>query len=396
MKNSLGIAVLAAAVALTGCAKKENANVDPNTLVVTIGHAAPLTGSQAHLGKDNENGARLAIDELNAQGLTIGGKKVRFELKSEDDQADPRQATTVAQRFIDAKVNGIIGHLNSGTSIPTASIYARAGLPQISPSATSLQYTAQGYKTTFRVMANDGQQGKVLGQYAIEDMKAKRIAIIDDRTAYGQGLADEFEKAVKASGATVVAREFTSDQANDFTAILTAIKGKQPDLLFFGGMDPQAAPMVKQMKALGLSAPFLGGDGVHTDQFLRVAGANGDGVTASLPGLPVDKMPRGPEFQQKFTPKYGRIELYAPYVYDAVMVMADAMKRANSVDPAKYLPELAKTSYDGVTAKISFDGKGDLASGAITVYRVTNGQWQPMKTIGGAAAPAPVTAATAK
>jgi branched-chain amino acid transport system substrate-binding protein len=303
-----------------------------------IGHAAPLTGPQAHLGKDNENGVRLAIDELNTQGLTIGGQKVKFELESEDDQADPRIATTVAQKFVDDKVNGVIGHLNSGTTIPTSRIYNDAGLVQISPSATNPKYTQQGYKGAYRVMANDVQQGQVLGQFAVNDLAAKKIAIIDDRTAYGQGLADEFEKAAKAAGGSIVVREFTNDKASDFTAILTKIKGTAPDLVFYGGMDGQGAPMAKQMQTLGLKAKFLGGDGIHTAEFMKLAGAAAEGVTASLPGVPLESMPHGPDFKQRFESKYGVIQLYAPYCYDAMMVMADAMKRANSVEPAKYLP----------------------------------------------------------
>ncbi len=234
MKNLFALSILAAAVALTACSKKPEETTPAagaattsasGATIIKIGHAAPLTGPQAHLGKDNENGVRLAVDELNAKGLTIGGQKVQFELHSEDDQADPRIATTVAQKFVDDKVNVMIGHLNSGTTIPASRIYNDAGLVQISPSATNPKYTQQGYKGAFRVMANDVQQGKVLGEFAVKDMAAKKIAIIDDRSAYGQGLADEFEKAAKAAGGNIVMHEFTNDKASDFTAILTKIKG---------------------------------------------------------------------------------------------------------------------------------------------------------------------------
>ena len=389
MNKLLSISLLAAAVAVTGCSKKEeaakidtaSATASTGALVVKIGHASPLTGPQAHLGKDNENGVRMAIEELNAKGVSIAGQKVQFELLSEDDQADPRIATTVAQKFVDDKVSGIIGHLNSGTTIPTSRIYNDAGLVQISPSATNPKYTQQGYKGAFRVMANDVQQGKVLGEFAVKDMAAKKIAIIDDRTAYGQGLADEFEKAAKAAGGNIVMHEFTNDKASDFTAILTKIKGVAPDLVFYGGMDGQGAPMAKQMQTLGLKAQFLGGDGIHTAEFMKLAGAAAEGVTASLPGVPLEQMPHGAEFKQKFEGKYGKIQLYAPYCYDAMMVMAEAMQRANSIEPAKYLPEIAKTNYNGVTANIKFDTKGDLDGGSITVYRVVKGEWQVLKTV---------------
>lgn len=389
MNKLLSISLLAAAVAVTGCSKKEEAakteattaNTGTGGLVVKIGHASPLTGSQAHLGKDNENGVRMAIEELNAKGVSIAGQKVQFELLSEDDQADPRIATTVAQKFVDDKVSGIIGHLNSGTTIPTSRIYNDAGLVQISPSATNPKYTQQGYKGAFRVMANDVQQGKVLGEFAVKDMAAKKIAIIDDRTAYGQGLADEFEKAAKAAGGNIVVHEFTNDKASDFTAILTKIKGVAPDLVFYGGMDGQGAPMAKQMQTLGLKAQFLGGDGIHTAEFMKLAGAAAEGVTASLPGVPLEQMPHGADFKQRFETKYGKIQLYAPYCYDAMMVMAEAMQRANSIEPVKYLPEIAKTNYSGVTANIKFDAKGDLDGGSITVYRVVKGEWQVLKTV---------------
>src|SRR5262245_26851280 len=262
---------------LAGCGKEASTG-GPKT--IKIGQVAPLTGPQAHLGKDNDNGARLAIEELNAQGVTIAGAKVKFELVSEDDQADPKTGTIVATKLVDAKVAGVIGHLNSGTTIPASKIYNDAGIPQISPSATAVAVTAQGYKGIFRTMANDAQQGKVLGEFAIKS-GAKKIAIIDDRTAYGQGLADEFEKAVKAGGATVVTREFTDDKKTDFRAILTSIKGKSPDLVFFGGMDTQAGPMAAQLKSLAIKAKFLGGDGAQSMEFIKLAGPAAEGVIAS-------------------------------------------------------------------------------------------------------------------
>ena len=381
MKYTRHLLCLMGALGLGACGDGGSKTAASAELIVKVGHAAPMTGPQAHLGKDNENGVRLAIDELNANPPVIGGKPVKFELLSEDDQADPRIATTVAQKFIDEKVHAIIGHLNSGTTIPASRIYADAQIPQISPSATNVRYTQQGFKNAFRVMANDAQQGSVLGKFAVGEMQAKNIAIIDDRTSYGQGLADEFEKAAVAAGATVVGHEFTTDKSTDFTAILTKIKGLNADLLFFGGMDAQGAPMVKQMRTLGLTLPFLGGDGVHTAEFMALAGEAAEGVTASLPGVPLEAMPHGSEFQQKFEAKYGKIQLYAPYCYDAVMVLAAAMKKADSIEPATFLPAIASTQHDGVTSQIRFDDKGDLVGGAITLYRIENGAWKSLATI---------------
>lgn len=369
---------------LSGCEKSSTIDKSASSeLVVRIGASAPLTGPQAHLGKDNENGTRMAIDDANAKDIVIGGRKVHFELISEDDQADPKTATIVAQKLVDNKVSGVIGHMNSGTSIPASKIYNDNGIVQISPSATAVNYTAQGFKTTFRVMANDAQQGRVLGEYAAKTLSAKNIAVIDDRTAYGQGLADEFIKAAQANGAKIVAHEYTNDKAMDFTAVLTVVKGKKPDLLFYGGMVPQAGPMAKQLKALALNVKFMTGDGGFTPEFITLAGDAAEGVYATLPGVTLDKMPGGKEFEKRFVAKYGAIQLYAPYCYDAVNIMIAAMQKAGSADPAKYLPALAGIFYDGVTAKIQFDEKGDLKGGAITMYQVKGGKWQPLETLGG-------------
>ncbi|MDQ1362856.1 MAG: branched-chain amino acid transport system substrate-binding protein [Pseudomonadota bacterium] len=363
---------------LTACSKKDS---DDGITVVRIGSVSPLTGAQTHIGKDNENGARLAVDEINAQGLTLGGKPVQLELLSEDDAADPKTATLVAQKLVDNSVVAVVGHLNSGTSIPASKIYSDNGVPQVSPSATAVKYTAQGYKTAFRVMANDAQQGAVLGQYAVTKLNAKRVALIDDRSAYGQGLADEVEKAVIAAGGQIVDRQYTSDKATDFAAILTAIKGKSPDLVFYGGMDPQAGPMARQMKSLGLNAQLLGADGMQNINFLKLAGIDAENAIASSPGLTLDVMPGGITFKQNFNARYGDIEVYAPYAYDAVQVIVAAMKRADSFEPAKILAELPKTDYAGVTGQIKFDAKGDILNGAVTLYQVKNGAWVALETI---------------
>jgi branched-chain amino acid transport system substrate-binding protein len=378
-------------IALAGCGKSEKISaVSSDEMVVKIGAAGPLTGPQAHIGKDNEYGTLMAIDDANAKGVVIGGKKAHFELISEDDQTDPKTATIVAQKLVDAKVNGVIGHLNSGTSIPASAIYFKNGIPQISPSATAVKFTAQGYSTAFRVMTNDAQQGKALGEFATGVLGMKTIAVIDDRTAYGQGLADEFVKSAEANGAKIIAREYTTDKSVDFTAVLTSIKGKQPDLVFFGGMDPQGVPMVKQMRALGMKTQFMMGDGGYTPKLIELGGGAEDGTYASLPGVPLDKMPNGRDFSKRYEARFHQpIQLYAPYCYDAVNVMIAAMQKAGSAEPAKYLPEVGKVELDGVTAKIGFDEKGDIKGGAVTIYQVRKGQWQAVQTMGGIPAAKP-------
>jgi branched-chain amino acid transport system substrate-binding protein len=366
------LAILALAVFLSACAKKDDG-------VIRIGHVAPLSGPSAHLGKDNENGAQMAIDELNAAGVTINGRKVTLELMKEDDAGDPKQGTAVAQKLVDAKVAGVIGHLNSGTTIPASKLYSDAGIPEISPSATNPKYTRQGFKTAFRVVADDVHLGSTLGNYAVQTLKARNIAVIDDRTAYGQGVAEEFTKAAEAAGAKIVAKEFTTDKATDFNAILTSIKGKAPDVVFFGGMDSVAGPMLKQMKSLGVKAKFMGGDGACTTDMIRFAGdALGDEQVfcAEAGGVEGSDKAGMDEFLAKYKAKYqADVKLYAPYVYDATKVLVAAMVKANSSDPAKYLPVLAATSgYKGVTGPISFDEKGDIKHGALTLMTYKGGQ----------------------
>ncbi|QZA77458.1 branched-chain amino acid ABC transporter substrate-binding protein [Deefgea tanakiae] len=400
MKIASYTLIAAAIVGLSACGKQapvatETAASAPvvdsaanNADVIKIGNAAALTGPAAHFGKDIENGVQLAMDEINAAGgVDIAGKKMKLVMISEDDQGDPKTATNVAQRFVDAKVAGVIGHMNSGTTIPASKIYSDAGIVQISPSATAVAYTNQGFKTAFRVMANDAQQGKVLGQYAVNKLGAKKIAIVDDRTAYGQGLADEFEIAAKAAGAEIVKREFTNNQETDFNAVLTSIKSAKPDLIFYGGMDAQAAPLKKQAKKLGVTAKVMGGDGAQTPEFIKLAGGDADGMFATSPGTPKDQLAGGKAFLETYKTKFGTdVQLYSPYSYDSVHVMVKAMQEAGSTEPAKYLPKLAAVKHNGVTGPISFDAKGDINDGAITVYTVKDGKWEILEVVGGAAA----------
>ena len=330
------VAVAAVVLTMVACGKKDGGGPQ----VIKIGHVGPTSGAIAHLGKDNENGAKMAIEELNAAGIKIGDKPVKFELLAEDDAADPKQGTAAAQKLVDAKVQGVIGHLNSGTTIPASQLYNAAGIPQISPSATNPKYTRQGYAGAFRVVADDVHLGGTLGKYAVETLKGKSIAVIDDRTAYGQGVAEEFEKAVKAAGGNLVAHEFTTDKASDFKAILTTLKGKKPDIVFFGGMDAIAGPMLKQMKQLGITAKFMGGDGICTAELAKLAaeGMSDDNVYCAEAGGVEGEQKAGMEkFRADFKTKYNaEVQVYAPYVYDAVKVMAQAMVTAGSSDPAKY------------------------------------------------------------
>jgi branched-chain amino acid transport system substrate-binding protein len=349
-------------------------------IVVKLGHVAPLTGPQAHYGKDNENGAKMAIADLNAKGWTLGGKKVKWELMSEDDAADPKQGTLVAQKLVDAKVAGVIGHLNSGTTIPASKIYSDAGTPQITPSATNPKYTQNGYKTAFRNIANDNALGAALAMHATKKLSLKDIAVIDDRTAYGQGVADVFKKTATANGAKIIAEQFTNDKATDFRAILTAVKAKNPQAVFYGGMDAQAGVMLKQMKEMGINVPLMGGDGICTVELMKIGGdAVGKNVVCAEGGEALSKMPGGPAFEKRYKETYkADIQVYAPYVYDAVMAMATAINTAQSNEGMKVVAALQKLNMDGVTGKISFEGSGELKNAAVTLNTYDGGKKMPL------------------
>ena len=351
--------------------------------VIRIGSAAPVSGPAAHQGKDTENGARLAIEDLNARGAQIAGKAVRWELLAEDDASDPKQGTAVAQKLVDAGVAAVVGHLNSGTTVPASKIYHSAGIGQISPAATTPIYTHQGFKTAFRVVANDDLVGRTLARYAVQTLHAKKIAVIDDRTAFGQGLADQFVKGIKAlqgerGGATVTSRQFTTDKSTDFNAILTQIRAGKPDVIFYGGMDAVAGPMLKQMKALGIAAKFVSGDGVCSEKLPLLAGdALGDDLVtcAVAGGVEGSREVAYTAFTERYRQRFQLpVQTYAPYAYDAVMVFAAAMQAAKSADPARYLPALRTLRHQGVTGEIAFDANGDLRNAALTLYTYRAGK----------------------
>jgi branched-chain amino acid transport system substrate-binding protein len=374
MSFALKASVLAAATLLAATAGAQE-------MVVKIGHVAPISGAQAHYGKDNENGARMAVEDLNAKGVTIGGKKVKFELVPEDDAADPKQGTAAAQKLCDQKVNAVVGHLNSGTTIPASKIYNDCGIPEISPSATNPAYTQNGYKTAFRLLANDNALGAGLAYYAAKE-GLKKIAVIDDRTAYGQGVAGVFKKTAQAKGMQIVDEQYTTDKATDFMAILTAIKSKNPDGVFYGGMDPQAGPMLRQMSQLGMNnVKFFGGDGICTAKLAELSGGAPTlgNVVCAEGGVSIEKMPGGKAWKDRYDKKYpGQFQVYSPYTYDAVMVFANAMEQCKSADPKVYLPCLQKTDYKGVTTRVQFESDGELKNPAITLYQYKDGKKVPL------------------
>ena len=390
MNKTVSITLLAAAVGtLVGCGeqkpapKAEKAAAAPAAgLEVKIGHVGPLTGGIAHLGKDNENGARLAVEEANAAGIKIDGKAAKFTLLAEDDQADPKVGTTVAQKLVDAKVAGVVGHLNSGTSIPASPIYSQAGIPVISGSATNPKLTEQGYKTQFRVVGRDDQQGPAVASYLAANNKPKLVAVIDDATAYGEGIANEVEKTLKAAGIKTLPREKGTDKTTDWKAILTKLRGRGPDAVFYGGMDATGGPLLKQGRELGMKAVFSFGDGACTDEMAKLAGPAAEGLLCSQAGIPAQAADK--RFLEAYKKRFNADPiLYSPFTYDAANLLIAAMQKANSAEPAKYLPELQKIAFTGATGPIAFDDKGDRKDAEMTIFTMKGGKIEPIAVIKG-------------
>jgi branched-chain amino acid transport system substrate-binding protein len=393
MKTSIAIGL--AIAALYGCgkeapkppepAKKEVSQPTPPpppSIEIKIGHVAPLTGGIAHLGKDNENGARLAIEEANAAKLKIDGKEAKFTLVAEDDQADPKVGTTVAQKLVDEKVAGVVGHLNSGTTIPASAIYNQAGIPMITGSATNPKLTEQGFKVTFRTVGRDDQQGPAIASYLATTRKPKVVAVIDDATAYGEGIANEVEKTLKAAKIKVLPREKGTDKTTDWKAVLTKLRGRRPDAVFYGGMDATGGPLLKQGRELGIKAVFSFGDGACTEKMKELAGDAAEGLLCSQAGIPPQAADK--KFLDDYKKRFNADPiLYAPFTYDGANLLIEAMKKANSADPAKYLPELAKISYMGATGRIEFDAKGDRKDAEMTIFTMKGGKLDPIAVVKG-------------
>src|SRR5256714_8719584 len=383
MNTKLAFALLAAALVAAGRSKetpkpeqKTGAAPAGDAVEIKIGHVAPLTGGNAHLGKDNENGARLAIEEANAANIKIGGKTAKFVLVAEDDQEDPKVGATVAQKLVDAKVAGVVGHLNSGTSIPASPIYNQAGIPVISGSATNPKLTEQGFKNQFRDVGRDDQQGPAISTYIAAERKPKLVAIVDDASAYGEGLANEVEKTLKAAKVQVLPREQGTNKTSDWKAVLTKLRGRNPDAVFYGGMTSTAAPLITQGRELGMKAVFSFGDGACEGEMVKLAGEATEGMLCSQAGIPVEAASK--KFLDAFKKRFNADPIiYAPFTYDAANLLIEAMKKADSADPAKYLPELQKISFTGATGPISFDEKGDRKDAEITIFTMKGGKLDP-------------------
>ena len=377
---------------LAGCGKEEPKVEAPKaaapaaepSITVKLGVAGPLTVKTPHLGKDNENGVALAIAQANDAKIKIGGKLVKFEMISEDDQGDPKVGTTVAQKLIDAKVVAVIGHLNSGVTLPASEAYNKAGIPMVTGSATNPTITERGLKTVFRTVARDDQQGPAVAAYIAGEIKAKKVALVDDKTAYGEGLANEVEKTLKGAKVAIVGRERTTDTETDFKSVLTKVKAKNPDVIFYGGMDQTAGPMIKQGRELGIKAIFVFGDGACTEEMFVKAQEAANGLVCSQAGIPSQAASK--DFLTKFNAKYGEVKQYAPTFYDATNAVIEAMKKSDSIDPAKFGPEIFNVSFTGASGKVEFDAKGDRKDAEVTIFKLEAGKLVPVSIVKGGVA----------
>jgi len=365
-------AVAAAAIACAASALAQEQ-------IVKIGHSGPLSGPNTFAGRDNDNGVRLAAEELNARKINVGGKTLKFEVVSEDDQCDAKSGVAVAQKLVDSGVKYVMGPYCSGVAIPASRVYDGGGT-MVSTVGTNPKVTQGGYKNVFRIVASDSQIGGNMAAYAANTMKLKKVGVVDDRTAFGQGVAEEFAKEAQKLGLTIVGREFTNDKATDFMAILTSLKGKQPEAIFYGGYAPQAAPMARQMKQLGITAKLLGGDTLCSPEMGKLAAdAVNDLVFCAYAGMLMDANDTTKAFQAKFNKRFGQNpDVYGPAYYDQVMFIGEAMQKSGSIDPNKVGDWMRKNPFKGVLGEYGYDDKGNRLKAPTVVNTFKGGKPTPV------------------
>ncbi len=342
--------------------------------VVKVALVAPLTGDIAAHGQGMKRGAELAVEEAVQSGRF---KNVRLELAAFDDRGDPKEAVTVANQIIsDPTILGVVGHLNSGCSIPASQIYNRRNVLMITPASTNPKLTQQGLKNVFRLCTTDDVQGKFAADFAIDGLKIERAVVIHDKTAYGQGLADEFRKEFEARKGPVLSYDGIDVGEKDYKALLTRIKTSSPQLIYFGGMHPECGLISKQAKELGLAIPVFAGDGVVTPEYAKIGGPATEGDYASMTGLPPEKLPAAQQFLENYRKRFPKDDMqpYDPYTYEAVNLVLEAIEKTGG-DRAKMIDYIANVKFNGILGESSFDEKGDTRNKMITIYQVKNGKF---------------------
>ena len=350
-----------------------------DVLVVRIGHVAPTSGPQANYGRDNENGARMAISDLNAKGVVVANRSLRFELIAEDDGADPARGQAAAERLCSSPAVAVVGHLNSATTIAASPVYSRCNLAQITPSATNPNITRRGFKNVFRIIAGDNDLPAGLASYAVRQMGARSAIVVSDGTAYGQGVGDTFFYAARQQGLSVLER-FERSTPSDFSRIADEIARQRPDVVFYGGMDREASSLLREFRQRSVGARLLGGDGICTREFAKFSSfASDNAVICAEGGASIARFTGGADWKRRYDAAFpGQFQVYSPYTYDAVMMIAEAIQRSASIDRASLVAAIAQTRYQGVTSLISFGNDGQLVNPPITLYTFQGGQKVPV------------------
>jgi len=352
-----------------GCQKKNN--------TVKIGIAGPMTGDQSKMGTDFKNGVSLAVEEWNVKGGVLGKK---IDILIGDDQHDPKQAVSIANKLVDDGIAGVIGHFNSNCSDPASDIYDKAGIPMITPGSTNPKITDKGYRGVFRVCGRDDQQGKVAAEFVMGQLELKKVAVIHDKTTYGQGLADEFKKAL-GNHVEVVFYGGIVQGDKDFKNVLTAIREKGPELIFFGGIYPEMGLLVRQARELGIHAPFMSGDGSIDPKFIEIAGSQAAEGTYLTFSPDPNNIPTAKAFIEKYKVKFGEMGPYSIYAYDAANILLNAIQAAGTTDGQAVMDKLHSMEFKSAIGKIKFDAKGDVTDSPYIVWITKDGKfveyWKP-------------------
>ena len=344
---------------------------------VEIGLVAPLTGDQAYVGTGVLDGAQMAIEDANIKGPVFGDTKLK--LVALDDQHNPTQAVLAANKLIaNPNLMGVIGHFNSSCTKAASSIYHEGRVVQITPASTNPEISRQGFDTFFRVCATDDVQGPAAASFVRDQLKLKKIAIVDDKTTYGKGLSDEFERKFKSLGGTVLSHDGITQGEKDFAPLLTKIKSLEPELVFYGGVYPELSLLIKQSRKVGLMAPWMGGDGIFDVTLIKLATPElCEGTYSTMLGVDLHSLPQAKDFVARFEARHGEIGSFSAYGYDATNVLIEAIRRAGKKDRALILNEVRNTKdFQGILGVINFDEKGDAIGRSVGIFKVKNGKFE--------------------
>lgn len=349
---------------------------------VLVGLAAPLTGDQAYIGVGMMQGAQMAIEDANIKGPVFDNMKLKLEPL--DDQHNPTQAVLAANKLIaNPGVLAVVGHFNSSCSKAASAIYHEGRMPQVSPASTNPEISRQGFDTFFRICATDDVQAPAAAVFVHEDLKVNSLVIIDDQTTYGQGIAREFEKKFKALGGTVLRHDGITQGEKDYMPLLTKIRSVKPDFIYFGGIYPELALLLKQSKKVGLNAVWMGGDGIFDAALMQLAGTDAtEGTYATMLGVDPHSVPTAKDFVTRYEARYGDIGSFSAYGYDAANVIIEAIRRAGKKDREAVLAQLrSMKDFPGIMGAINFDEHGDAIGKSVGIFKVEKGKFKFLKEV---------------